>query len=114
MNAKQREAIAYGDETTICRADGTVISRSRNLRGIRAAVGKRGVLEVEITKMGPKAASDGLLHVKFYGGDYCLTGYASFDVLREGLRTWRNLYGVKLVINGEPAGEIGYSNERLK
>jgi hypothetical protein len=39
--------------------------------------------------------------------------WASFSVLCHALRTWRNLEGADLYINGVPSGKIAYRNPRL-
>lgn len=39
--------------------------------------------------------------------------WACFDVLKWSLRNWRNLYGVPLFVNGEPAGKVDYRNPAL-
>jgi hypothetical protein len=40
--------------------------------------------------------------------------WASYEVLRDSLRTWRNLQGASLFINGVPAGKVGYRNPALR
>jgi hypothetical protein len=40
--------------------------------------------------------------------------WASFSVLCESLRNWRNLKGVKLYIDGKDVGEVNYGNIHLQ
>lgn len=40
--------------------------------------------------------------------------WASFDILAYSLRTWRNLQGADLFINGVPAGKVAYRNPALQ
>jgi hypothetical protein len=40
--------------------------------------------------------------------------WASFSVLKGALRSWRNLQGAQLFINGIPAGKISYRNPHLQ
>jgi hypothetical protein len=39
--------------------------------------------------------------------------WQSFDLLKNSLRTWRNLRGSKLFINGVPSGKVEYRNPEL-
>ena len=91
--------------------EGAVISRSRNLRGLRRAVGKQLVSWVSINEI---AKEEGKLCVMFANGDSCETNFASFYVLKRVIRNWRNLYGVKLLAQGEDVGTICYSNPALQ
>ena len=56
---------------------------------------------------------EGGIQVLFGNDWYWIDRFASFSVLKHALRNWRNLYGADLVINGEPAGKVGYRNPAL-
>jgi len=95
----------------IRKESGEVISRSRNLRGLRAYAGKHWTEQVHINK---KPDGGGTLTVRFAGGVYCVTPFASFVVLCESLVNWRNLYGATLFVNDVESGEVGYKNAALR
>lgn len=88
---------------------GNIVSQSRNLRGIREAVGKRPVTAVHI--MSGKHGR-GILRIDF-NGHWHMSEWASYEVLRDSLRRWRNLYGAPLWVDGFRAGKVGYWNEAL-
>jgi hypothetical protein len=90
--------------------DGKTIRTSRNLRGIRRHVSENWVKAVHITQTGYAGA----LTVAFGNGDDYTTKFASFDVLKNSIRNWRNLYGARLVVNGEDCGLIAKYNVHLK
>jgi len=77
--------------------NGDIINRSKNMRGIRYAVGKQRVKKVSIDRM----VSGAKLCILFWNGDNYETHFADFDVLLSSVRNWRNLYGVLLTVNGK-------------
>ena len=90
---------------------GNILSRSRNLRGIRTTVGKQLVESVGIQKRGD---GSGVLFVIFANGDNFTTPFASYSVLCRSVLNWRNLYGAQLILNGLTAGMVGAYNEYLE
>lgn len=92
-------------------SEGAIVSKSRNLRGIREYVGRNLVKTVDATEVG--ARGEGQLSILFDNGDSFQTNFASFTVLLESLKTWRNLYGAPLTIGGKSRGNVGYSNPAL-
>lgn len=95
---------------TIYNKDGKAIKNSRNLRGIREHINKNIVTVVEISYID---GGSGKLKVLFDNGDNYETIWASFDVLRWSLRTWRGLYGAPLAINDNKSGVVAYNNPAL-
>lgn len=96
--------------------DGKVISQSRNLRGIRRYAGKHVVkiLDISNTRNFDCILDGGLLSILFEGGVSFQTDFASFEVLRDFVRRWRNVWGAPLLVNGENKGEISYHNSALQ
>lgn len=90
--------------------DGNVISRSKNLAGLRRWISGHSVASVFIHKY---KDGSGYLCVKFHGGDHCTTTFASYSVLCHTLRHWRNLYGAKLFISGTQSDPVHYGNPDL-
>lgn len=90
---------------------GKVVSRSRNLRGIREHAGKHVIERVEISRVGQWG---GLIKIYFVNGWFFQTKYADYSILRNSVRNWRNLYGANLFIEGTPCGTVSYHNPRLK
>lgn len=101
--------------------DSEVVSKSKNLRGIRRAV---GTFPVEFVRIYKAADGSGVMRVEFKKyvnttmfsllyPSYCVIPWGSFAVLCNSLRNWRNLYGVKLYVNGISQGLIGYDNAIL-
>lgn len=89
---------------------GNFVSESRNLRGIRQAVGREAVSLVAIES---RSTGEGDLHIGFQNGNRFRTDFASFDVLKDAVRRWRNLYGASLVVDGKREGKVGYGNPAL-
>ena len=108
------EEKGHGNPIFLFDETGKVVSKSRNLAGIRRYVAQYAVARVRI-----KELKDGMVHadggikVIFQNGWYWATRYSDYGVLLNSLRNWRNLYGVPLVVNGEPAGVVGYKNPAL-
>ncbi len=94
--------------------DGAVIGRSRNLAGIRRYVSKHSVRTLAIHKLDVQGMTpDGWLRILFDDGASYETVFASFEVLRDFVRRWRNVYGTPLLVNGAEAGEVGMNNPAL-
>ncbi len=91
-------------------SNGNVISRSRNLRGIREYVGKNLIKLVAIHKL-PDGA--GKLSILFDNGATFETSFADFIVLCWSVRNWRNLYNSRLLIDRVDCGLVYYDNYHL-
>ncbi len=87
------------------------ISKSQNLRGIRSYVSKNLVKEIRISKAARNFS--GTLFVSFEDGAYYKTHFASFEILKNFIKQWRNVYGVQLYVNRRGAGKISYQNPNL-
>jgi hypothetical protein len=89
----------------IVSADGRVLHRSRNLRGLlRYLGGPDAATSVWVTSLDGGA---GRLNVRFQSGNSCTTRFASRSVLVTWIAERRNLRGVALYFDGAPAGEVG-------
>ncbi len=82
-----------------------VVSQSANLRGLRRATGTYSVHSVHLNE------EPTTIKVIFKNGFHCTTNFASFTVLKDTVKNWRNLYGSNLVINGV---EFGVINKQTK
>ena len=92
--------------------DGNVISRSRNMRGIRRYVSDRIIKRVAIGEIGNR---EGKLMILFEDGSSYETNFASWGVLRQTVRQWRNLYGAPLqYCDTHDAGTVHYYNMYLE
>ena len=96
---------------TIWNRFGNVVSRSRNMRGIRQAVGREVVNFVAIDR---RPRGEGNLFIEFSNMNWFKTDFASFDVLKDAVRRWRNLYGALLLVDGKVSGKVGYRNPALQ
>lgn len=101
--------------------NGNVIQRSQNLAGIRRYVGKRGGPAIKILSIGaigkyaetrPDIA-EGKLCILFVDGSSFETNFASYTVLKDFVRRWRNVYGAPLVVEGADCGTVRYHNPAL-
>lgn len=92
--------------------DGNVVSRSRNLRGIRTYVSKTTNL-ISVLSIDRLAHDEGKLMILFSNGDSYETNFASFDVLKGFVRRWRNVYGAPLRVNGYVSACVSKDNPRL-
>lgn len=99
------------NQQVVYAADGSVIRRSRNLRGIRSEVSRRPVEFVHIQQVDDVGAA--MLSVRFKDGSFFRTGLASFRVLQGFVRRWRNVYGASLIVNGHSADRVSYNNPAL-
>lgn len=105
----------YSDPVEIIR-DGKVINKSRNLRGLRRFCGKHITRLISIVedKTSTFEYGSGVLAIDFMDGSFCYTRFASFDILKETIRNWRNLYGAPLWVNGKPCGKVSFNNVHLQ
>lgn len=94
-------------------ANGKVIQRSRNLRGIREYVGKTSspISCIEINRIGEH---EGKLSILFCDGVSFETNFASFNILKDFVRRWRNTYGAPLRVNGYASASVNFNNPRLQ
>lgn len=90
--------------------DGNVIRRSRNLAGIRRYVG--GLRPPIVVKLcvDDLAEQGAKLSMLFDDGSNYETNFASFQVLKEFVRRWKNVHGAPLLVNGKEAGFVGGAN----
>ncbi len=98
------------DYVTIRDKNDEAISKSRNLRGLRRAVGYRMVYKVSIDRW---SNGEGKLCVIFINRDSCEVNFASYSVLCDTVRKWNNLYGVPLFVKGDIKGNIEWFNPAL-
>jgi hypothetical protein len=90
---------------------GRAVRKSRNLRGIREYVSQMPVQRVLIQELDK---GHGGIRVDFVN-HWCWKGrFASFGTLKWALRSWRNLFGAPLIVNGTPSGTVGYRNAALQ
>lgn len=85
--------------------DGSIHSTSRNLRGIRAHVGKHLIRVMSIDAIGERG-HEGKLLILFDDGKSYETNFASFEVLREFVSGWKNCYGAPIRVNGRDHGTL--------
>jgi hypothetical protein len=103
-----------GDELYLYDQHGNRIRRSRNLAGIRRYVARWPVKQVEIKVIErPRGDTEGGVRIDFTNGYYWVGRFADYHVLKWALRNWRNLYGAKLIVNDQDAGQISYRNPAL-
>lgn len=79
---------------------GRLVSRSKNLAGIRRYAGKHGVQHVELWSI------QKTLTVEFGNGARVRTEFADFSVLQRFVRNWRNARGASLMVNGIERGTV--------
>ena len=98
------------DPCIVYDGDGNPVNTSANLRGIRRYVGQNIVEFVDLKAL---SKGTGMLHIVFDDGATFETPFASYSVLVNSVRNWRNLYGAPLRIEGEDKGKVGYKNIAL-
>ena len=101
----------YGEVHYLYDENGHPMRKSRNLRGIREYVSRMPVKLIRIQQLDK---GEGGIRVDFTNNWYWLGRFASFGVLKWALRSWRNLYGAPLIVNGEPSGTVDYRNRALQ
>ncbi len=97
-------------------ADGEVVQRSRNLAGIRQYVaGKHGLYRpIERLCINERDGGTGMLYIRFENGCTYETDFASWAVLKQWVRRWRNVYGSPLLVNGVYSGTVASDNPVLE
>jgi hypothetical protein len=95
--------------------DGNVIRKSRNLRGIRRYVAEFGAPAIKTLAIDPTGEKglDGKLSILFADGSSYETNFASYSVLCEWVRRWRNVHGAPLLVGGKDCGEVTSRNPYL-
>lgn len=96
---------------TIFNKYGNPISSSKNLRGIRRAV---GTYPVQFVRINSYLDGSAIMKVEFKNGNFSVIAWDSFRFLIDSLRNWRNLYGVKIYIDNIARGLIDPKNEYLR
>jgi hypothetical protein len=92
--------------------DGNFISRSKNLRGVRAYAMRNQAQIVRLYDL-VGGAGAGKLYIRFVSEDTFEAGFASFAVMCDYVRRWRSLYGAELRVNGVHCGTVRRDNEHL-
>jgi hypothetical protein len=90
--------------------DGKVISKSRNLAGIRRYVGEPVRPSIKVIDVSQIGDGEGKLCILFENGCSFETNFASYPVLKDFVKRWRNVYGSPLSVNGQPAGVVSSHN----
>jgi hypothetical protein len=90
--------------------DGSIIGRSRNLAGIRKYVGGRSAPIIKILDVSHVGQWDGMLSIMFEDGTSFQTEFASYSVMVDFVRRWRNVHGAPLTIDGASAGVVSKTN----
>jgi hypothetical protein len=90
--------------------DGNVISKSRNLAGIRRYVGGHTAPLIKVLDISEIGAGEGKLCILFENRCSFETNFCSYSVLKGFVRRWRNIYGSPLTVNGQPAGIVSALN----
>lgn len=95
-------------------AEGHIIQRSRNLAGIRRYVSAHSIKALALDRLSDSAAHPaGKLCILFSDGSSFETNFASFQVLQNFVRNWRNVYGAPLLIDTVASGKVSYQNPAL-
>lgn len=82
---------------------GTIVRRSRNLRGIITHLGQHGASEVHIWR---ELNGNGRYQFHFGNGDTVRGEFQSFAVLCGWVMSRRNMQGAALYINGQRSGHV--------
>jgi hypothetical protein len=90
--------------------DGNVISKSRNLAGIRRYVGGHIPPLIKVLDVSEIGDMEGKLCILFESGCSFETNLASYSILKGFVSRWRNVHGAPLTINGQPAGVVSSRN----
>ena len=90
--------------------DGKVISKSRNLAGIRRYVGGHVRPLIKVLDVSEIGDGEGKLCILFESGCSFETNFASYSVLTGFVRRWCNVHGAPLTVNGQPAGVVSNHN----
>lgn len=79
--------------------DGKVVSRSKNLAGMRRYAGKHGVEQVSITKDGDTTWSGAHCTVIYGNGAICRCDWADFSICLDRMRRWKYFRDAKHLVN---------------
>ena len=99
---------------------GDVIKQSRNLRGIREYVSYTIITELYVYSSFNRV---GRLDIQFADGSYYSTTFNDYEVLKDFVRKWRNVYGaplytIRYTSNNLPykkyIGVVSYHNDFLQ
>ncbi len=90
--------------------NGNKISESKNLAGIRRYVATNTIKILAIDSIDSCA---GKLVILFDNKASFECNFASFNVLRNFVRNWRNVYDSPLLVQGNDAGKVSYDNTWL-
>ena len=90
--------------------EGRVVSKSRNLAGIRRYVGGRTPPLIKVLDVSEIGDEEGKLSILFGSGYSFETNFCSYSVLKGFVRRWRNVHGAPLSVNGQPAGLVSTTN----
>jgi hypothetical protein len=93
--------------------DGKIIQKSRNLAGIRRYVSNHVIKVLSISPIGNEKYPEGKLLILFEDRSSFETNFASYHVLRNMVRNWRNVYGSPLVVAGQDCGKVEFKNPFL-
>lgn len=93
---------------TIRDKNGDIIQQSRNLAGIRRYVGKNLIKTLDVCLLDGEGT--GQLSILFDNACSFQTNFASYQILCNFVRNWRNVYGAPLSINGVASGKVCKSN----
>lgn len=101
-------------ETLVIRdRDGNVIQRSRNLAGIRRYVGGRYAPLIKTLAVDRIGQWEGQLSILFDDGTSFQAPFASFEVLCDFVRRWKNVHGAPLMVVGERKGVVTKNHPAL-
>ncbi len=89
---------------------GNVISKSRNLAGIRRYVSGYNPPLIKMLDISEIGAGEGKLCILFENDCSFETNFSSYSVLKGFVRRWRSVYGATLTVNGQPAGVVSSRN----
>ena len=90
--------------------DGNVISKSRNLAGIRRYVSGHIPPLIKVLDVSEIGDREGKLCILFESECSFETNFCSYSVLKGFVRRWRNVHGAPLTVNGQPAGRVSIHN----
>ena len=94
--------------------DGNIIQSSRNLAGIRRYVGGYLPPTIKMMSMDEIANKEGKLLILFESGNSFETTFASYEVLKDFVKNWRNVQGAPLWVNGTYQGLLNRNLSCLK
>lgn len=93
---------------------GYVVSRSRNLRGIRQYVSGHTPPIIKMLSVSPIGDGEGKLLILFENGNSYEANFASFVVLKQFVRAWKDIHGSPFWYDGKRCGEVTRNNPHLQ